>query len=155
MDILRLLTNNKLKISVAESCTGGLVAKLLTDNSGASACFDMGFITYSNEAKTRLLGVSPQTLSQYGAVSAETALQMCEGAAEKSDADIALSVTGIAGPTGGSPSKPVGLVYIGVCGKFGAKTQRFIFSGERSDIRNAAALKAIQIAGEYIVQYYN
>jgi nicotinamide-nucleotide amidase len=154
MDITKLLTDKKLKITTAESCTGGLIAKVLTDRSGASQYFGEGYVTYSNEAKRRLLGVKGETLEKYGAVSAQTAAQMCEGAMAQSGADIALSVTGIAGPEGGTPQKPVGLVYIGVCGGHGTQTGEYIFSGTRDEVRRAAAQKAIQIACEYIVQYY-
>lgn len=154
MDIAKLLTEKKLKITTAESCTGGLIAKLLTDKSGASQYFGEGYVTYSNQAKRRLLGVMGETLEEYGAVSAQTAAQMCEGARAKSGADIALSVTGIAGPEGGTPQKPVGLVYIGVCGAHGTRTERCVFRGSRDEVRNAAAQRAMQIACEYIVQYY-
>jgi len=152
MDIAKLLTEKKLKITTAESCTGGLIAKLLTDISGASNFFDIGFVTYSNDAKIKMLGVKPKTLESFGAVSAETAREMCEGALKKSDADIAVSVTGIAGPTGGSGQKPVGLVYIGICGSRGTAAEKFLFKGARDEIRNAAARKALQTAYDYIVQ---
>jgi len=155
MNIVPVLIEKKLKIATAESCTGGLIAKLITDISGSSECFGMGVVTYSNEAKQKLLGVSPETLKAYGAVSEQTAAQMCEGLLPLSGADIAISVTGIAGPSGGSPEKPVGLVYIGVCGRFGTWVEKHILTGTRDEIRNKTAQKALQITHRYIVQYYN
>jgi nicotinamide-nucleotide amidase len=101
-------------VTTAESCTGGLIIALLTDLPGSSSMVDRGFVTYSNEAKQDMLGVKPETLERYGAVSRETALEMATGALERSRASIALSVTGIAGPDGGSEEKPVGLVWFGV-----------------------------------------
>ena len=100
MDIVKLLTEKNLKIATAESCTGGLIAKLITDRAGASMCFECGFVTYSNEIKIRVLGVDAEIIEKYGAVSSQTAKQMCEGARLKSGADIALSVTGIAAHPG-------------------------------------------------------
>ncbi|AJY46929.1 CinA family protein [Martelella endophytica] len=99
-------------IATAESCTGGLIAAVLTEISGSSAVVDRGFVTYSNEAKMDMLGVDPAILEEYGAVSRETALQMAAGALWRSNAYLSVAVTGIAGPTGGSPEKPVGLVHL-------------------------------------------
>lgn len=155
MNIVPVLIEKKLTIATAESCTGGLIAKLITDISGSSECFGMGVVTYSNEAKQKLLGVLPETLKTYGAVSEQTAAQMCEGLLPLSGADITISVTGIAGPSGGTPEKPVGLVYIGISGKFGTWVEKHILSGTRDEIRNKTAQKALQIAYKYIVQYYN
>ena len=100
------------KIATAESCTGGWIAQIITEVSGSSAWFDRGFVTYSNAAKMQMLGVSPETLEKYGAVSAQTAKEMVAGALAHSDADCAIAVTGIAGPDGGSAEKPVGTVFI-------------------------------------------
>jgi len=111
--LLELLRKAGFKITTAESCTGGLVAALFTEIPGSSDVFERGFITYSNEAKHELLGVSQQTLDKYGAVSQETAEAMASGALNASRADIALSITGVAGPGGGSAEKPVGLVHFG------------------------------------------
>ncbi|NLB81178.1 MAG: CinA family protein [Clostridiaceae bacterium] len=155
MNISKLLTDNRLKITTAESCTGGLIAKILTDTCGASAYFDMGFVVYSNEAKVKLLGVDQQTLNTYGAVSLEVAKQMAIGALDVSGADVAISVTGIAGPSGGSLQKPVGLVFIGVSGLYGTKAERFMFRGTRDEIRQAAALEALLMASNYIELHYN
>ena len=107
-----LLKSNEKKIATAESCTGGWIAQIITEVSGSSAWFDRGFVTYSNSSKMQMLGVRPETLAQYGAVSAQTATAMVTGALAHSDADCAIAVTGIAGPDGGSAEKPVGTVFI-------------------------------------------
>jgi len=107
-----LLKSKEIKIATAESCTGGWIAKIITDVSGSSAWFDRGFVTYSNAAKMQMLEVKPETLEQYGAVSAQTATEMVNGALAHSDADCAIAVTGIAGPEGGTEEKPVGTVFI-------------------------------------------
>lgn len=114
-DVVKALKENNLKVSTAESCTGGLVSERITRVSGSSEVFDCGVCSYSNEIKNKVLGVSETTLSVLGAVSAETAVQMAEGVRKISGADIGVSTTGIAGPTGGTPEKPVGLVYVGIC----------------------------------------
>src|SRR5581483_10970149 len=101
-------------ISLAESCTGGLVSKRLTDVAGSSSYIKLNVVTYANEAKEKVLGVSPQTLETHGAVSEQCAQEMCEGMRRLSNCDIAVSITGIAGPDGGTPEKPVGLVYVGL-----------------------------------------
>lgn len=108
---LQACTDRKIMLATAESCTGGMIASMLTDIEGCSAIFDSGFVTYSNEAKMDMLGVLKETLDAYGAVSRETALEMAAGALDRSRAGIAISVTGLAGPGGGSPDKPVGLVW--------------------------------------------
>jgi nicotinamide-nucleotide amidase len=120
--LIALYTRLGRKIATAESCTGGLVAGLLTEIPGSSAVVDRGFVVYSNQAKQELLGVAGKTLAEYGAVSAETAQEMALGALRRSDADVAISVTGIAGPDGGAISKPVGLVHFG-CARRGAGVQ--------------------------------
>lgn len=138
-----------LKIATAESCTGGLIAKNITDVSGSSEVFDCGIVAYANDIKSSVLGVSADTLQKYGAVSSQTALEMARGAARISGADIAVSTTGIAGPTGGSVEKPVGLVYIGLWYK---GRESFIElrltrgSGERDYIRRLAVLNAMNEA---------
>ena len=108
----RLLKSNEKKIAIAESCTGGWIAQIITEVPGSSAWFDRGFVTYSNAAKMQMLGVKPETLEKYGAVSAQTATEMVIGALAHSDADCAIAVTGIAGPDGGTAEKPVGTVFI-------------------------------------------
>lgn len=115
--LFELCNRRGLVLATAESCTGGMVAAAITDIAGSSAIFDRGFVTYSNEAKTDLLGVKDETLVAYGAVSCETAIEMAAGALARSRADIAVSVTGIAGPGGATPGKPVGLVWFGVACK--------------------------------------
>lgn len=111
--IVKELTKRNASITTAESCTGGLLSGKIVNASGASRVFSQSFVTYSNEAKKHLLGVKKETLDRVGAVSEETAVQMAEGAAKAAHAEVALSTTGIAGPDGGTPEKPVGLVYIG------------------------------------------
>lgn len=140
------LAQQKKTIAVAESCTGGLLAKLLTDISGASRYFTHGWITYSNDAKISELGVPVGLIEKHGAVSEEVAQAMARRAREKAGADVAIAVTGIAGPTGGSEQKPVGLVYITVeCGS-GSETKRIIFSHDRRSIRLRSALTALNMA---------
>lgn len=113
--VVEKLTKNNLKLATAESCTGGLLSGRITAVSGASEVFDCGVCSYANEIKHKVLGVSEETLNTLGAVSPETALQMAEGVKKLANADIGASTTGIAGPTGGTEEKPVGLVYVGIC----------------------------------------
>jgi nicotinamide-nucleotide amidase len=132
-------------IATAESCTGGWIAQTITEVPGSSAWFDRGFVTYSNAAKVQMLGVSPKTLEKYGAVSAETATEMAAGALAQSDADVAIAVTGIAGPDGGTPEKPVGTVFIAWAHKNGtAKVLRKQLSGDRRQIREQTVRDAIE-----------
>lgn len=133
-------------LATAESCTGGLVAAALTDIAGASDVVERGFVTYSNRAKSELLGVPAELIARHGAVSAETAAAMAAGALAKAPVDLAVAVTGIAGPSGGSPDKPVGLVYFGVARRGGkSRTERKIFKGDRAEIRRAATLRALEL----------
>ncbi len=134
-------------IVTAESCTGGMVAACLTDVAGSSAVLDRGLVTYSNQAKMDLLGVPPTTLDRFGAVSAETAAAMADGAlAATPAAHIAIAITGIAGPGGGSSEKPVGLVYFGIAKRgISTKTAQHIFSGNRDDIRQKSVEKALDL----------
>ncbi|WP_119165476.1 CinA family protein [Algihabitans albus] len=127
-------------LATAESCTGGLIAGALTEVAGSSDVVERGFVTYSNAAKTELLGVPETTLSRFGAVSGETAQAMAEGALAASHAQVALSVTGIAGPGGGSVEKPVGLVWFGLAlrGEDAAQSDRQLFSGDRTAVRLAS-----------------
>jgi nicotinamide-nucleotide amidase len=141
-----LLLEAGMRITVAESITGGLIAHRITQVPGASRYFDTGFITYSNESKTALLGVSEELFGRVGAVSEEVALAMATGALERASADIALSVTGIAGPTGGSDEKPVGLVYIGVATRDSARAERRQFPGERRQVKRWTAQTALDLA---------
>ncbi len=147
-----LLIKNGLKLATAESCTGGLLAEKITSVSGASACFDCGVITYSNEQKQKLLGVSGETLDKFGAVSEQTALEMCRGVRDIAQADFGIGITGIAGPSGGTEEKPVGLVYIGICGDNIHKVLRFNFAGNRDDVRQRAAMNALDLVRRAILE---
>jgi len=135
------------KLVTAESCTGGMIATAITDKAGSSAVFDRGFVTYSNQAKMDCLGVSDKTLKNHGAVSMETATEMADGALENSEAQISVSVTGIAGPDGGTPQKPVGLVYIGFGIKGGiTQAKGYNFTGiSREDVRLQSTRQALKI----------
>lgn len=143
--LVKSLKSLNCKISTAESCTGGLVAKMITDISGASSVFEQGFVTYSNQAKMDLLGVSWETLERFGAVSEETAREMAQGALARSGADIAVSVTGVAGPEP-SEGKPVGTVCIGVANKETVLAKTFVFGGKRVEIRRQSAKMALNMA---------
>ncbi|MBV5325278.1 MAG: CinA family protein, partial [Rhodospirillaceae bacterium] len=123
------------RIAVAESCTGGLVSAALTEIPGSSDVFQAGFVTYSNEAKIAMLGVSLDVLETFGAVSIAVGWAMARGAIVRSDADVAVAITGVAGPDGGTPQKPVGLVYLGVATAAGARAERHVFAGGRAAIR--------------------
>lgn len=144
--LVKELLNEKKTITFAESCTGGLLSKKITDISGASSCFECGFVTYSNEKKEKLLNVSHNTLESYGAVSYQTAYEMCKGAKEAADADIAIGVTGIAGPTGGTPEKPVGLVYVGVCSENVCGVVKLNLSGTREEVREQTSKVAFDLS---------
>jgi nicotinamide-nucleotide amidase len=141
----KLLVDSKKRVTVAESCTGGLVGKMLTDVPGSSIYFHGGWITYSDEEKQKMLGVPVEILYRDGAISEETAIAMASGARNKSGADLAISVTGIAGPDGGTPEKPVGLVYIALAHEAGAIAREFRFPGDREMIRDRAAKMALSI----------
>lgn len=153
--VVDLLLANKLTISTVESCTGGLLAARLINVPGVSEVFKSGYITYSNKAKRRLLGIKKNLLLKHGAVSKEIAREMAKGAALVSKANVTVSVTGIAGPDGGSEEKPVGLVYIGcdVCGKITVKECHF--SGDRAKIRDNTVSAALSLLRECILQYYS
>ena len=129
-----LLTQNKLTISVAESCTGGTLASTLTSLSGASVYFDRGFVTYSNKAKQDLLGVNKDTITKYGAVSEHVALEMVNGVIKNSTSDFAVAITGIAGPSGGTTTKPVGMVCFGFSAYGNNLTSTQLFKGDRLSI---------------------
>lgn len=134
-------------LATAESCTGGLIAAALTAIAGSSAVVMAGFVTYSNEAKMRMLGVRAETLAAHGAVSEPVAREMAEGALARAEVDVALSCTGIAGPGGATPGKPVGLVFIG-CARRGATTrvERHVFPGDRTAVRAATVAAALRLA---------
>ncbi|HEY3301642.1 MAG TPA: CinA family protein [Methylophilaceae bacterium] len=140
-----ILVAKKLKLVLAESCTGGLVAALMTEIAGSSAWFEGGFTTYSNQMKIDQLGVSPSTLDVYGAVSENTAIEMAHGALNKAGAAIAASITGIAGPAGGSREKPVGMVCFAWVGRELAPiTSTLHFAGDRQQVRLQAVLVCVQ-----------
>jgi nicotinamide-nucleotide amidase len=148
--LLDLCRGRKLTIATAESCTGGLVAAALTDIPGSSDVIDRGFVTYSNDAKRAMLGVKATTLESFGAVSKETATQMAVGALEKAGVDLAVSITGIAGPGGATPGKPVGLVHLAVASRDGRilnKECRFGAIGRRQ-VRQRSVLEALRMLME-------
>ena len=134
------------RLATAESCTGGMVAARLTDIAGSSDVVERGFVTYSNEAKIELLGVSAELLQHYGAVIAQVARAMADGALAHSRADIAISITGIAGPGGAVPGKPVGLVYLALAAKgHDTRVERQHFDGDRQAVRSAALERALEL----------
>ena len=133
-----------LLLATAESCTGGGVAQAVTDVGGSSAWFERGFVTYSNGAKSTMLGVPAELIAAHGAVSEEVAAAMAQGALARSDARVAVSTTGIAGPTGGVPGKPVGTVCFGWAMDGRVQTQRLVFAGDRQAVRAQAVAHALQ-----------
>lgn len=143
--LFTLLDEKQWRVVTAESCTGGLIAKTITDYAGSSSYLDCGFVTYSNEAKMKHLGVAERTLEKHGAVSEETAQEMVLGALKNApNAQAAISVTGIAGPGGGSDEKPVGLVYIGTAAGERKLVTKNIFDGDRDNVREATKDKALK-----------
>jgi nicotinamide-nucleotide amidase len=144
--VLSACREARLKLATAESCTGGLVAAALTDIAGSSDVVERGFVTYSNEAKTELLGVPASMIAAHGAVSAQVATAMVQGALAHAPVDIAVSITGIAGPGGATAGKPVGLVYFAVARKGGdSRVERHNYQGERAAIRAAATERALEL----------
>lgn len=149
-ELVEILTKKQYKITTAESCTGGLVAATIVNVSGASEVFQVGFVTYANEAKEKELGVKSETLQTYGAVSEKTAKEMAIGCASHAKAQVGISTTGIAGPGGGTAEKPVGLVYIGCAVRSNVYVEKNVFSGDRQQVRRQAADRAIGFALECI-----
>lgn len=145
-----LLRTRQWKMATAESCTGGMIASIITDIAGSSEFFDRGFVTYSNEAKIEMLDVNPVTIQAFGAVSEQCARLMARGAYAHSNADVAVSVTGIAGPGGGSVDKPVGLVFIGIATADHAEVHKHLFSGDRASIRMQTSQAAIGHLVDYL-----
>ena len=146
LKIVKLLTKKKLTLSFAESCTGGLLASSITSISGSSKVFNMGLVTYSNNAKVKLLQVPKKTITKYGAVSYETSLSMVKNLSKISKANISISITGVAGPNGGTKAKPVGLVYIGL--KKGSKIivkKNYFKSKKRISIQKATVKQALKM----------
>lgn len=141
--LVKTLTERSLSLCTAESCTGGLIAGRVTSVPGSSACFEGGMVTYSNRAKTILLGVPAEIIEHHGAVSEEVARAMARGARERLGTDIAVAVTGIAGPAGGSPEKPVGTVFISLAAPGTTSVRGFLFEGARREIRRRSADEAL------------
>ncbi len=152
-EVVALLLEKGYTITCAESCTGGLLCATLVNVSGASEVLNRSVVTYANEAKMELLGVKEETLRKYGAVSEQTAYEMAVGAAAFAKAEVALSVTGIAGPGGGTPEKPVGLVYMGCFVKGNVTVRRCLFSGDRLQVRTSSVKNALELAKECILKY--
>ena len=143
--LVKVLSEKKMTCATAESCTGGGVGYAITSVSGASEVFWGGVISYDNSVKHGTLGVPTEILETKGAVSSECASAMADGVRQRMGTDLAVSITGIAGPGGGSAEKPVGLVWFGVASKFGSKTQKMIFSGDRDAVRSSAIEHALQL----------
>ena len=141
---VKLLADNKMTVTTVESCTGGMVCSSLVDVPGASEVLNEAFVTYSNDAKRKLVGVRKSTLKKHGAVSAGCAKEMAKGAAAFAGADAAVSTTGIAGPDGGSDEKPVGLVYIGCFVKGRTVVKKFLFDGDRMQVRKRTTEEAVK-----------
>jgi nicotinamide-nucleotide amidase len=148
----RLLRQRHLSLAVAESCTGGLLGSLITDVSGSSDYFLGGVIAYANAIKEQLLAVKPETLAAHGAVSREVALEMAEGARRSLGADLALAITGIAGPGGGTPQKPVGLTYIALAAEGCSSCLRYEFGGGRQENKAASVRAALEMLGEFLTE---
>ncbi|MCR5716249.1 MAG: CinA family protein [Lachnospiraceae bacterium] len=146
--IVAKLRAEHLSIACAESCTGGMVASRLINVAGASEVLEMSFVTYSDRAKHRLLGVSDETLKTYSAVSMQTAGEMAQGMAKAAQSDVAVSVTGLAGPDGGTEELPVGTVFIGVFYRGETTVKKFVFQGDRMQVREQAAQKALESVWE-------
>lgn len=151
MALTKLLIKKKYTMTTAESCTGGMIAARMVNAPGVSAVLKSGFITYANEAKEELLGVSHDTLEKFGTVSRETAEEMAEGAVKAAHTDVAVAVTGIAGPDGGTKEKPVGLVYIGVNVRGNVEVREYHFSGSRQKIRESVTAAALTFLREKLL----
>jgi len=152
----QVLIEKGLTVATAESCTGGLISSRLTDISGSSAYIRLNAVTYSNGAKMKLLGVSPEALDEHGAVSESVAEQMAQGIKELSQSDIGLGITGIAGPTGGSEQKPVGLVYISICNKEHCEVHKININPglSRTEIKYMASQYALEVLFDFILFRY-
>ena len=146
----RLLTEQKLTVALAESCTGGLIAHRLTNVPGSSAYLIGGVVSYANEAKEWVLGVSHQTLQEHGAVSEETAREMARRVRRRLQTDIALAVTGVAGPSGGTPEKPVGLTYIALAAEDLQRCEGYLWRGDRRANKEQSAEAALEMLREYL-----
>lgn len=148
-DIVRKLSAKGFTVATAESCTGGLIASTIVNVPGASDCFNEGYVTYSNEAKMKNLGVKDSTLMTHGAVSPETVIEMAKGVKKRATSDFGISSSGIAGPGGGSPKKPVGLVYVGCAyGDDQCRVLELHLKGDRTAVRQAATKKALELLAD-------
>ncbi|NLZ38394.1 MAG: competence/damage-inducible protein A [Firmicutes bacterium] len=147
-----LLLKNKMTIAVAESCTGGYLAHTLTNIPGSSQYFLQGLVTYSNEAKIKMLGIEPNLIAEHGAVSEAVALAMAQNVRIKAESDIGVGITGLAGPSGGTREKPVGLVFVGLATAVRQKCQKFIFTGNRENIKERAVLNALNMVRLYLLE---
>ncbi len=144
--IVKLLKKKKLKLAIAESCTGGMLSGTITSVAGASKVFTMGLVTYSNQSKNRILKVPKQIIKKYGAVSIQCCFSMVNNLSKISKSNFAVSITGIAGPSGGTKQKPVGLVYIGIKRANKVKINRYLFKNKgRSNIQKAAVKKSLEL----------
>ena len=152
-ELSKTLISKKIKLVTVESCTGGLVGKTITDYAGSSEWYESGFITYSNTAKHKLVGVETKLLERYGAVSEEVASAMASGACNIFPDCISLSITGIAGPGGGSNEKSVGLVNLSVCFNENSKTIKCLFNGDRDDVRLSALRKGLSLVNEVLTSF--
>ncbi len=150
-----ILKKSHLTISLAESCTGGLISKILTDIAGSSKYFLGSYVTYSNELKISMLNVNIDTLNNFGAVSKEVAREMAEGVELETKADISISVTGIAGPDGGTEEKPIGTVFIGFCSKKQNVVFKYLFDGNRKEVREKTMQSVLQLIENYILEKPN
>ncbi|CBK74582.1 competence/damage-inducible protein CinA C-terminal domain [Butyrivibrio fibrisolvens 16/4] len=150
-DLISALISGGYTVATAESCTGGMIASTIVDVPGASDCFNEGYVTYSNEAKMKNLGVKDSTLTAHGAVSYETATEMAKGVRKQAKADFGIASTGIAGPGGGSPQKPVGLVYIACAyGDDKCIVKELHLKGDRTQVRTSATKEALQLLFEIV-----
>lgn len=150
--VVRQLKERKFTITTAESCTGGLLTGKLVNVAGVSDVLKEGYITYSNEAKEKLLSVKHETLEMYGAVSEQTACEMAEGGCKAADAEVCVAITGIAGPGGGTSEKPVGLVYIACCVLDKVSVERYVFKGNREKVRENAVMKALDLVRRSVTE---
>ena len=151
--VVKLLKKHELTVTTAESCTGGLLAGTLVSVPGVSDVFKEGFVTYSNKAKRRLLDVSKSTLKKYGAVSPQTAKEMAKGGVFATDADVCIAITGLAGPDGATPEKPVGLVYIACYMNDKVQVEEFRFKGNRQKVREQSVVQALDLLRRSILAF--
>lgn len=151
-EVVNLLKVREMTVTTVESCTGGLLGAAFVNVAGASDVFKQGYITYSDEAKQALVGVKKSTLEKFTAVSEETAKEMAEGGAKSAKADACLSVTGIAGPDGGSVEKPVGLVYIGCSIQGKTVVGKYLFQGNRREVREQAVVSALELLSDFLMK---